>query len=311
MSAQRYIYRLLHSQSASATDYRSGRVVNAFLIALIISNVIAMMLETLPAVYREWHATFAAFELISVTIFTLEYLLRLWVAPLIPHPQKPDEPRWERRIDYILSPMAIIDLLAILPFYLGPLIELDLRVLRLLRVVRMIKLGRYSRSMQTLIAVVRREARTLLAATSVLLILMVIAATIIYYLEHHAQPAVFSSIPASLWWALVTLTTVGYGDVVPITPLGKVFGGLITLLGVGLYALPAGILSSGFTAQMEQRRARFKESVRTVIADGIISEHDVHHLQKVRELLDLDEEEAELIIKLLQHHHRNGTKHET
>ncbi len=310
MSAQHTIYRILHTPSSPRAEGRAGRVVNGLLIALIIANVIAMMLETMPDVYRRWHSEFAIFELVSVAIFTLEYLLRVWVSPLTPHPHKPEEPRWERRIDYLVSPMALIDLLAILPFYLGPLVNIDLRVLRLFRVVRMIKLGRYSRSMQTIIAAIRKEARTLLAATTMLLILMVIAATVIFYLEHSAQPEVFSSIPASLWWALVTLTTVGYGDVVPVTTLGKVFGGFITLLGVGLYALPAGILSSSFTAQMEQRRARFRDSVRTVIADGRISETDANHLERVRELLDLDEEEARLIVKLLQHHHHTNEKHD-
>ncbi|GGW90667.1 ion transporter [Alteromonas halophila] len=305
MSFQRHVYHALHTPPSSPVGTGSARLVNMLLIVLIIANVVAMMLETVPALYQQWHVELAMFEVVSVAIFSIEYLLRIWVAPLIPHPKNPDEPRWERRIDYLLSPMALIDLLAILPFYLGSLVNIDLRVLRLLRVVRMIKLGRYSRSMQTIFTVIRKEARTLLAATSMLLILMVIAATIIFYLEHHAQPDVFTSIPASLWWALVTLTTVGYGDVVPVTALGKVFGGFITLLGVGLYALPAGILSSSFTAHMQQRRARFQDTVKTIIADGAISEHDAHHLERVRELLDLDEEEAELIIRLLQHHHRN------
>lgn len=306
MSVQAFCYRLLGpSRSHDKTD-RLSLAFDYLLITLIISNVAAMMLETIPAVHGQWHEELAIFDLISVGIFTIEYVLRIWIAPLSPHPHKKGERRWNRRMDYILSPMAIIDLLAILPFYLSTLFFIDLRVLRLFRVIRMIKLGRYSRSMQALMSVIRSEARTLLAALSVLLIMMVVAATIIYYLEHQAQPEAFSSIPASLWWALVTLTTVGYGDVVPVTTLGRVFGGVITLLGVGLYALPAGILSSSFTAQMQLRRDRFKETARSVIADGELSEHDAHHLERVRDLLELDEEEAELIVKLLQHHHRTG-----
>jgi voltage-gated potassium channel len=136
----------------------------------------------------------------------------------------------------------------------------------------------------------------------------VIAATCIYYIEHTAQPEAFSSIPASLWWAVATLTTVGYGDIVPITPGGKIFGGLITILGICFYALPAGILSSSFTAQMQLKRDRFKETVRTALEDGKFSDHDANHLERMRALLDLDEEEARLIIRLLQHHHKNDSR---
>ncbi|MEW9797712.1 ion transporter [Alteromonas sp. CYL-A6] len=304
MSLQSVCYRLLNPNRNSEQRDRLAQAFDLFLVTLIITNVMAMMAETMPSVNTKWHAQLALFDAFSVAVFSIEYLLRVWVAPLSPHPHNPGEPRWNRRIDYILSPMAIVDLLAILPFYLSAFFFIDLRVLRLFRVIRMVKLGRYSRSMQALMAVIRSEARTLMAALSVLLIMMVVAATVIYYLEHEAQPEAFASIPASLWWALVTLTTVGYGDVVPVTALGKVFGGVITLLGVGLYALPAGILSSSFTAQMQLRRDRFKETVRTVIADGKISEHDAHHLERVRDLLELDEEEAELIVKLLQHHHK-------
>lgn len=204
--------------------------------------------------------------------------------------------------------MALIDLLAILPFYLSMFVTLDLRILRVFRVLRILKLGRYSRSMQTLITVIRNESHSLVAALSVLMLFTVIAATCIYYIEHTAQPDAFSSIPASLWWALVTLTTVGYGDIVPITAGGKVFGGIITILGICFYALPAGILSSSFTAQMQLKRDRFKETVRTVLEDGKFSEHDKGHIERVRDLLDLDEEEAQLIVRLLQHHHSTSQK---
>ena len=187
---------------------------------------------------------------------------------------------------------------------LSVFVAFDLRILRIFRVLRILKIGRYSRSMQTLVTVLRNESHSLIAAISVLLLFTVIAATCIYYIEHTAQPDVFSSIPASLWWALVTLTTVGYGDAVPVTALGKVFGGLITILGICFYALPAGILSSSYTTQMQLKRDRFKDTVRSVLDDGKLSEHDVHHLEHVRALLDLDEEEAKLIVRLLQHHHK-------
>ena len=134
---------------------------------------------------------------------------------------------------------------------------------------------------------------------------VLIFSSLCYFAEKDEDDTAFTSIPASLWWALVTLTTVGYGDAVPITPMGKIFGGIITVMGICFYALPAGILSSSYTAQMQLKRDRFKDSVRIVLDDGKLSEHDINHLSKVRELLDLDEEEARLIMRLLQHHHTN------
>jgi len=264
-----------------------------------------MMLETVPGIPAIWQYELHIIEVVSVLIFTVEYFLRLYGSASAPN--RPNHERtttWQKRWTYLKSPMALVDLMAILPFYLSVFVAFDLRILRIFRVMRILKIGRYSRSMQTLITVLRNESHSLIAALSVLLLFTIIAATCIYYIEHAAQPDVFSSIPASLWWALVTLTTVGYGDAVPITALGKIFGGLITIMGICFYALPAGILSSSYTSQMQLKRNRFKNTVRSVLDDGKLSEHDVHHLEHVRALLDLDEEEAKLIVRLLQHHHK-------
>ena len=296
-------FRILRPYRENQSGEWPSRLFDYLLIVLIALNVVAMMLETVPGIATDWLPELRVFEAISVIIFTIEYIARIWTSPESPDFNNGEQSDSQIRLKYACSPMAIIDLIAIIPFYLSMLIAIDLRVLRLFRLTRLIKLGRYSRSMQTLMEVLRSEAKTLLAAVSVLFIVMVFAATGIYYIEHSVQPEEFSSIPAAMWWSLVTLTTVGYGDVVPITPLGRVFGGLITLLGVGLYALPAGILSSSFTAQLQRRRDRFREVVEAAISDGKLTAHETEHLEKIRGLLDLDEEEAELIIKLLKHHH--------
>lgn len=310
MSFQSACYHILAPASEAREYKKLSKVFDVFFITLVIVNVVAMMLETVPDISPKWKHELRILELVSVLIFTLEYLLRVYSSASAPiqvnHTQtnlKRPTPI-QRRWTYLKSPMALIDLMAILPFYLSMFVAFDLRILRIFRVMRILKIGRYSRSMQTLVTVLRNESHSLIAALSVLLLFTVIAATCIYYIEHTAQPEVFSSIPASLWWALVTLTTVGYGDVVPVTALGKVFGGIITIMGICFYALPAGILSSSYTAQMQLKRDRFKDSVRSVLDDGILSEHDVHHLEHVRALLDLDEEEARLIVRLLQHHHK-------
>ena len=317
MSFQNACYHIL-APSSEAHEYKKhSKLFDILLIALIIVNVAAMMLETVPGLPALWQHELHIIEVVSVLIFTIEYILRVYSSASAPNrstqanrsaqanrTRQEKTTAWQKRWAYIKSPMALVDLMAILPFYLSMLVAFDLRILRVFRVLRILKIGRYSRSMQTLVTVLRNESHSLIAALSVLLLFTIIAATCIYYIEHAAQPDVFSSIPASLWWALVTLTTVGYGDAVPITALGKIFGGLITIMGICFYALPAGILSSSYTSQMQLKRDRFKDTVRSVLDDGKLSEHDVHHLEHVRALLDLDEEEAKLIVRLLQHHHK-------
>lgn len=317
MSFQNACYHILAPASEAHEYKKLSKIFDVFLIALIIVNVAAMMLETVPGLPALWQHELHIIEVVSVLIFTIEYILRVYSSASAPNrstqanrsaqanrTRQEKTTAWQKRWAYIKSPMALVDLMAILPFYLSMLVAFDLRILRVFRVLRILKIGRYSRSMQTLVTVLRNESHSLIAALSVLLLFTIIAATCIYYIEHAAQPDVFSSIPASLWWALVTLTTVGYGDAVPITALGKIFGGLITIMGICFYALPAGILSSSYTSQMQLKRDRFKDTVRSVLDDGKLSEHDVHHLEHVRALLDLDEEEAKLIVRLLQHHHK-------
>ena len=317
MSFRNACYHILAPASEAHEYKKCSKLFDILLIALIIVNVAAMMLETVPGLPALWQHELHIIEVVSVLIFTIEYILRVYSSASAPNrstqanrsaqanrTRQEKTTAWQKRWAYIKSPMALVDLMAILPFYLSMLVAFDLRILRVFRVLRILKIGRYSRSMQTLVTVLRNESHSLIAALSVLLLFTIIAATCIYYIEHAAQPDVFSSIPASLWWALVTLTTVGYGDAVPVTALGKVFGGLITILGICFYALPAGILSSSYTTQMQLKRDRFKDTVRSVLDDGKLSEHDVHHLEHVRALLDLDEEEAKLIVRLLQHHHK-------
>lgn len=309
MSFRNACYHILAPASEAHEYKKSSKLFDMLLIVLIIVNVGAMMLETVPGIPAILQHELHVIEVVSVLIFTIEYVLRVYSCASGPNrPASQTTTPWQKRWAYIKSPMALVDLMAILPFYLSIFVAFDLRILRVFRVLRILKIGRYSRSMQTLITVLRNESHSLIAAMSVLLLFTVIAATCIYYIEHTAQPDVFSSIPASLWWALVTLTTVGYGDAVPVTALGKVFGGLITIMGICFYALPAGILSSSYTTQMQLKRDRFKDTVRSVLDDGELSKRDVHHLEHVRALLDLDEEEAKLIVRLLQHHHKSLDK---
>ncbi len=198
----------------------AGRAVNVFIVVLIFLNAIAFAAETVDDLAARYGPYFHAFNVFSVIVFSVEYVLRVWSAVDIPMLSR--LPPWRARLRFALRPIMLIDLFAFLPFYLQWIVPLDLRVLRVLRLFRLLKLVRYSPALQTLGRVIADEYRALLGALLVMLVLLLFASTAIYFLEREAQPDKFGSIPAAAWWALSTLTTVGYGDVVPVTPWGKV-----------------------------------------------------------------------------------------
>jgi voltage-gated potassium channel len=229
-------------------------MVDAFLVALILVNVTAVILESVKSLHDVYQDYFFAFEAFSVAIFTAEYVIRVWIVPEDPH-ETPFGP-YMSRIRYMTSPMAIIDLLAILPFYLLFFFTLDLRFLRVFRLLRLLKLTRYSPALATVAKVLAAQRRSLMAALMIMMTLLVFGGSVAYLLEHKAQPDAFGSIPDAIWWAMATLTTVGFGDVTPVTPAGKVFGGLLMICGVGMYALPAGILATGFAQEFRKHDFR-------------------------------------------------------
>lgn len=235
----------------SGTDDTVAICVNSALVILILLNVVAFAAETVPAIGERYQAEFRIFNLISVAIFTVEYVLRIWSS--VESPVLSTMPHWRARLVFALRPMQLIDLAAILPFYLSFFFAIDLRILRVLRLFRFLKLARYSPALVSIGRVIVNERRALLGALMVMATLLLFASTGIYLLERHAQPEVFGSIPSAAWWALATLTTVGYGDVVPITPAGKVLGGLIMIFGLGMFALPIAIVASGFAQEANRR----------------------------------------------------------
>ena len=249
-SIQRIVFRILDAEARGTRLERAG---NAVLAALIVLNVGAVIVESIETVRARYGALFDAFEVVSVAVFTVEYALRLWSCTIDPRFAEPVR----GRVRYATRPMSIVDLMAILPAYLPGDPFLDLRFIRALRLVRMmraLKMARYSRSLQTFGNVLKAHTTDLGLVVVLLLVMLVVSASLMYFAENAAQPKVFSSIPGAMWWAVVTLTTVGYGDVFPITPWGKVLGAFIALLGIGVFALPAGILASGFTEELARRR---------------------------------------------------------
>ncbi len=271
-------------------DDRASKWVNRIILGLILLNVLAIGLESLPSMRDRWLEAFWYFEIFSVAVFTLEYLARLWSCVELPEYRQLSPTR--SRLRYAMTPMALIDLLAILPFYISFQVDFDLLFLRVLRLLRLLKIARYSPAMNALLEVLKKESDALAASVVVLLIMLVIAASGIHLLEAEAQPEVFGSIPESLWWAIVTLTTVGYGDVVPITTGGKIFGGLIGLIGIGMVALPAAILASGFAENLRQRKQRYSNFIKRALADGRIDEKERWELEELRKELGLSREES-------------------
>lgn len=277
------------------------------LIALISLNAFAVILESVPEYHRAYRDAFFAFEVFSVAVFTVEYVCRVWSSP--EHPAvKYAHPVWGR-LRYMLTPMALLDLIVIAPFYLVFFVSVDLRILRVLRLLRVFRLTRYAPSMTLLLQVLRTEARNIGAALFVLLLLMVMAASVVFLAEHRAQPEAFGSIPAALWWAVVTMTTIGYGDVVPVTFLGRLFGAVIGIVSLGMVALPAGLLASGFSGALRRRRLSYERLVDQALEDGHIDHHEHDRLREIQESLGLSDDDAAAILR--EGRERSGQKPDT
>lgn len=287
---------------------RSSRVLNLLLILLISLNVFAIILGSEAGFYARFQRELWIFEVFSVLIFTVEYLARVWSA--IDLEEMQDKRPILGRLRYMLTPMALIDLLAILPFYLSLYVSFDLRFLRVVRMLRLLKLTRYSPALGALLDVIQREMEALLAAFVVLLLMLVFSSSGIYLLEGDIQPETFGSVPSSMWWSIVTLTTVGYGDVVPVTTGGKVFAGLIGLIGIGMIAVPAAILASGFAESIHERRRKYNERIHDLLRDGMLDEKDRWQLEGLRRDLGLRSDEAlQLIHGILQEARQTTLSH--
>ncbi len=229
-----------------------GRAIDVFIMSLIVLNVLAVILSTVEDFHGPNAGAFRAFNIFTVAVFSVEYVLRSWVSV--------ESPRFQGsilgRLRYATTPIALVDLLSILPFYVV-LLGLNvggLRALRMLRLLRLAKLTRYSKSLRLIFRVITRRRAELLGTTGVMLFLLVASASALYFAERRVQPEAFSSIPASMWWAVSTLTTVGYGDVYPITALGKLIGGITAVLGIGLFALPTGIIGAAFVNELSHAK---------------------------------------------------------
>ena len=243
---------------------RASRSFDYFILLAITVSIVGLVAGTVSRINEFSPVLFVGIEVVTVMIFSVEWVVRLWSCVEDPSGRY-RHPLWGR-VRYVLTPMALIDLLAVLPFYIVlafPDLGVDLRFLRAVRLgARVARLSRYSRTMTILGRVLRNTRGELVAVIAAMSLILLIASSLMYFAEHEAQPDKFASIPASMWWAIVTLTTVGYGDVVPVTAMGRVLTASLAVFGIGLIALPAGILGNGFVEETRRHREGREEGRR-------------------------------------------------
>ena len=247
-SLRHSIYEILEP---GAVGQRIALIVNRLLMILIVINLAAVTLESVPSIESSYRFLFGAIEAVSLVVFTIEYLLRIWIAP--EHAPYHHLPAWRARLRFMVSAEGIVDLLAVLPFWLAIFFQADLRFLTVFRFIRFLKLARHSAAMRSLLNAIYSERRALLGGIVILVGTMMITASIMHLAEKDAQPDKFGTIPDAMWWAIVTLGTVGYGDVVPVTQFGKLVAGVTILFGLMMVALPVGIISTAFANEIHRR----------------------------------------------------------
>lgn len=274
---------------------RAARIFQTALAALIIVNVAGIILESVEAFAHRFDAELWWIEQIATAFFAVEYVLRVWASVDF------QNPRYRRplsgRLRYLRSFFALVDLVSVLPAILGMLGAADLRTLRLLRLLRMLKLTRHATIFNLLWSVFREEARSIGAVLFILLLTLTISASLMYMIEGEAQPDAFSSIPAAMWWAVETLTTVGYGDLVPTTIFGKIMGGVVSIVGVAALALFTSLITVSFLDQLRLRRAALRHAVEASLADGSLSVGELDAIETLRGRLGLPETETAEVIE--------------
>ena len=288
--------RILEILESGQKGDRTSRVCDTLIALLVIINIIAVTLESVSDFSTKYADHFYAIEFFSVVIFSIEYLTRLWASAA----KNGTEHKiiGSSRLRYMLSFSGVVDLVSILPFYLQALFPgLDLRVLRTLRLLRIFKLSNYNTAIEDLFSAVYEERKSFIAALYLFVIAFVLTSSLIYYAENEVQPEKFASIPDAMYWSLITLTTVGYGDVSPVTWIGKVISVATALMGVSVVALLTGILANAFSNQIARRKMIFEDQIREALADGVVDAVEVRSLEQLRKDFGLSKQQADALMR--------------
>jgi voltage-gated potassium channel Kch len=268
---------------------------DSFIVVWVVISVLAVILESVHSIHYLLNMEFLILDAIAVSIFTFEYCLRMYCCV--------EEPGYKKavtgRLKMAKSTSSIIDLLAIAPFFLEVFLHhlIDLRFMRVFRLLRLLKLTRYTGATQSLVKVIAREWPVMAASAFIMLLLVVMTASLGYLFEHEAQPEKFENIPQSIYWAVITLASVGYGDISPVTPAGRAMTIVLALIGIGIFAIPAALLSSAFSDQLKSDREALVNKLFEMLADGNIDEEEALYIKTEAKRLHLSDEEVKLLIE--------------
>ena len=290
--------RLLEILEKSDGQDKASFYCDMSLSILIVLNLFAISLESVERIGLQYSQFFFIFEMFSVAIFGTEYILRIWASAAS------SSIKWKRplakRLAYVFSFTGLVDLIAILPSLLSIFIgSVDLRWLRVLRMVRLLKISHYSSALEDLVSAIRHERASFTAAIYLLVLALFFSSSALYIVESDVQPEEFGSIPETMWWSIITLTTVGYGDASPITALGKVIAAMTALMGVMTVALLTGIVANAFANQVQRRNSIFEAEIVHALADGEISEDEAKKIEALRKRYDLSDEHADAMIEIM------------
>lgn len=285
------VYALLHP---TPTSGKLQELLDSFIVWWVFISVMAVILESVASIHYILNVQFIVLDAIAVFIFSMEYVLRLYSCV-----EDPEFKGFGGRFEYARQPITVIDLLAIIPFFLETMLHqvFDLRFLRIFRLMRLLKLTRYTTSTGTLVKALRREWPVIAASTFIMLLLVILTASLGFLFEHEAQPDKFENIPQSIYWAVVTLASVGYGDISPITPVGRLMTIVMALVGIGIFAVPAAILSTAFNDQLHKDRETMHAELLVFMKDGSLSEEHYEQIMREAQELHISQEEVLVLIE--------------
>ena len=297
---QRRIYEIMDG----AVLDKYSHFVEVFIALLVVANVVGIILESVPEIHHAYEAEFHAFDVFSVLVFSLEYVLRVWSygAKYYAHDgSAPQDNSLSGRKDYVLSFYGIIDFVSTVPFYLQLLFPgADLRVLRMFRLLRIFKLSRYNSAFEDMVAAVKAEKDSFSSAVFLLFISCLLFSSLIYIIEGHDQPEVFPSIPAAMHWFVITIIS-GWGNVDPVTFLGSLLVVLTQILSIALAAILTGVVATAYSAQVERREALYEMEVRSILADGVVSEEEQERLHQMQAKFGMSDDQVASIAEQVEH----------